>query len=101
MDDAGWTLIGKDAGSVIEAGQKRHDWWLRDNVSTGELSSGSGLVAGYSCMDAVDMAVNHATKVGESDQLLGGSITLNLLFLLFRLLVVVVFLFVFILVVCI
>ena len=60
MDDGGWTLIGEDGGFV----GSKYENWLRGNHNSENLAAGTEITAGeYACIDAVDMAVNHATKV--------------------------------------
>ena len=61
MESGGWTLIGETGGYT----EGNHLTWLRENVNTEQLAEGTEITQGqYACIDAVDMAVNKATKVG-------------------------------------
>ena len=61
MTSGGWTLIGED-GRYADS---KHHSWLRQNVNAESLASGTDITPGqYACIGAVEMAVNHVTKVG-------------------------------------
>ena len=62
MDNGGWTLIGETGGYT----GSKYTTWLRDNINTGQLTDTAITRDQYACIDAVDMAVNHATKVASS-----------------------------------
>ena len=61
MDNGGWTLIGEDGGYT----ENKFDGWLRKNRFVHLLAEGTNIEAGvYASIDAVNLAVNNATKVG-------------------------------------
>ena len=62
MDNGGWTLIGENGGYD----DNKYMMWLRHNFNTQNLASGTQIETGnYSCIDAVNIAVYHATKVTQ------------------------------------
>ena len=61
MDAGGWTLIGEDG--LYQS--NKYDTWLRAKYNTQRLKDTTITPGDYACLDAVDMAVNHATKVRQ------------------------------------
>ena len=59
MSHGGWTLIGQTSGNRVD---KIHTW-LRSNHNTTKLATTTIEESTYSCIDAVDMAVNQAALV--------------------------------------
>jgi hypothetical protein len=60
--DAGWTLIGK-----VDGQHAMYDEWLRADVNVERLSSPQIEDAGYSCVDAIWLAVNGVAEVRLSN----------------------------------
>ena len=59
MANGGWTLIGQTDG---DTGNK-YQTWLRSNHNVANLATPVIEGSTYSCLDAVNMAVNYATEV--------------------------------------
>ena len=62
LENGGWTLIGQTSGSH---GQM-YEAWLRQNHNPANLRTPVIEANDYSCIDAVNMAVNHAKKVSKT-----------------------------------
>ena len=66
FDNGGWTLIGEDGSSA-----SKYVAWLRKHRNPELLAQGTQIQHGvFASIDAVDMAVNHATKVYSGKGLL-------------------------------
>ena len=62
MDHGGWTLIGEDGGFSAS----KYNTWLRKNYNTHLLAEGTEIKVGeHASLDAIDMAVNEASKVSK------------------------------------
>ena len=64
MAKGGMTLIGQTSGNH----GSKYGTWLRQNHNATNLRTPVIEANDYSCIDAVNMAVNHATKVREKMQ---------------------------------
>ena len=61
MDNGGWTLIGQTSGNQ----DNKYSQWLRSNQNVANLATPAIEANTWSCLDAVDMAVNEATQVSK------------------------------------
>ena len=59
MSEGGWTLIGQTSGNK----GNKFQTWLRSNHNTTNLATAMIEESTYSCIDAIDMAVNQAALV--------------------------------------
>jgi hypothetical protein len=62
VDGGGWTLVGKVDGRF-----DMYNSWLVQNINTGSLLTAAIGTNGAACLDAVDLAVNHATEIRLSN----------------------------------
>ena len=74
MKNGGWTLIGQTDGNH----GSKYTTWLRRNQNTANLRTPAIEADTYSCIDAVNMAVDHATKVSQHVMLLGCNMLMHI-----------------------